>query len=379
MKTLLYFIFKILKKIMILFRNQLSGLFLRVSRRVKILFKKKVNLNEGIELNGRKPLSEFLIIRILGNDHYPVHSKDQTLNNLKFILKNEAVFKDCRKSFVLNRIVDKRREQDLIDLLENYSMDYLRIPFEGDEYGKTGWRVEDFNGVEYFSSEKFHSKSAGIKKRQIIWAVAPKINYVMNINGARNMAIDEGKRTANWTFVLDGNCIFKENDFKVLSSECNQKPFLPYMIIPFARLSGNSEYLDNDVIFNAKYEPQMGFHFTAKERFNLHLPYGVVDKAELLKILGVPGKWTFWGDFPWQKICFRRTDDRYLYKISKCMVLRLTSGSHGHELPGTAQSRFQSRLDSIIGTIKYLTNRYGTENEDFRSIILSNRNLSLFE
>ncbi len=370
---------KILKKNIKKLRDYLTYLYLKLNRRVKIFSKKKLYKNNGVELKDRKILSEFLIIRILGNDHYPIHSEDQTLNNLKFILKNEPDFKDCRKCFVLNRIIDRSREQDLIDLLERYSVDYLRIPFESREYAKTGWRVEDFEAVDYFSSEKFYGNVKEIKKRQIIWAIAPKINYVMNINSARNMAIEEGKRTANWTFVLDGNCIFKEKDFSVLSTECTQNTFLPYIIIPYARLSGNAEYLNNDVIPEAKYEPQIGFHFTAKECFNSHLPYGIVDKAELLKILGVPGKWTFWGDFPWQKNCSRRIDDRYLYKISESIVLRLSSGRHGLKIPESAQSRFQSRLDSIVGTIQYLTSRYGSENRDFQSIILNDKNLALFQ
>ncbi len=359
-----------------MFRYYPKHLVLKLNRQAKILSKRKEFKKNKNEPDTRNKLSEFLLIRILGNDHYPRHSKDQTLNNLRFILENESNFKDCRKLFILNRIFDKRREQDLIDLLERQSIDYLRIPFNAEEYAKTGWRVDEFGGINYFTSKKFNKSTKKSQKRQTIWAIAPKINYVMNINGARNLAIDEGRRTANWTFVLDGNCIFKENDFRLLCSNCIQNTNLPYIIIPFSRLSNNADFFNNNIIARPEYEePQIGFHFTAREGFNSYLPYGILDKAELFKILGVPGEWTSWGNFPWIKTYSRKTIDKYLYKISSSVVYRLSSGTHGLEMNSAQQARYQSRLDSIIKTIHSLTSLYGTKMKNYKKIIFSNKNL----
>ena len=369
---------QILKKAVKDLRDHLSGLYLKLNRSVKIYSKQSLYENKIVELNDRKILSEFLIIRILGNDHYPIHSKDQTLNNLKFILQNEPDFKNCRKCFVLNRIIDKKIEQDLIDLLKKYSVDYLLIPFSGKEYAGTGWIVDEFGGVDYFSSEKFYKKSLDIKKRQLIWAMSPKINYAMNLNGARNFALEEGKRTANWTFVLDGNCIFKKRDFETLCYDCTHPPHLPYIIIPFARLSENIEYMKRGFIPEAIYEPQIGFHFTAKEVFNPLFPYGIISKAELLKILGVPGKWIHWKEYSWQKSSSRHTKDRYLFKTSGSMVIRLSSGNYDRKIQESAHSRFQDRLDAMSNTIQYLTGKYGTAEKEFFKVIFSEKNRELF-
>ncbi len=379
LKESLWNYLKILKQILLSIYYHLSVLNLKLNRRIKLLSKKNLYEKKIVELNDRKILSGFLIIRILGNDHYPIHSKDQTLNNLKYILQNEPDFKNCRKCFVLNRIIDKKIEQDLIDLLEKYPVDYLLIPFSGKEYAETGWRVDEFGGVDYFSSEKFYKESLDIKKRQLIWAMSPKINYAMNLNGARNLALEEGKRTANWTFVLDGNCIFKKKDFDALCFDCTQPPHFPYITIPFARLSKNIEYLKRGFIPEAIYEPQVGFHFTAKEGFNPLFPYGIISKAELLKILGVPGKWTHWGGYSWQKSSSRHTKDRYLFKTSGGMVMRLSSGNYDREIQESAQSRFQDRLDAMSNTIQYLTDKYGTENSNFYKIIFSDKNRGYFQ
>ena len=75
---------------------------------------------------------EQAVVRILGNDHYPRHGRGQTLDNLKFILTNEPFFPGCKKVFLLNRIVDRDMEAELVEALESHGMDYVRIPFVAD-------------------------------------------------------------------------------------------------------------------------------------------------------------------------------------------------------------------------------------------------------
>ena len=71
-----------------------------------------------------------IIIRIIGNDLPFIHSDNQTYNNLEFTLKNEKIFKNTDKLFVLNRIVDEVKKTKIIHLIQQYNFKYLDIPFE---------------------------------------------------------------------------------------------------------------------------------------------------------------------------------------------------------------------------------------------------------
>ena len=58
--------------------------------------------------------NKYLMIRILGNDLDGLHGSHQTLENLAFILENEYNFSNCKKMFVLNRIVSIERKKEII-------------------------------------------------------------------------------------------------------------------------------------------------------------------------------------------------------------------------------------------------------------------------
>eukprot|EP01084_Bolivina_argentea_P201625 344623_1 len=54
--------------------------------------------------------SQYLLIRILGNDLQGLHGKQQTIENVKFTLKYETNFKDTLKLYVLNKIYDNKKK-----------------------------------------------------------------------------------------------------------------------------------------------------------------------------------------------------------------------------------------------------------------------------
>ena len=312
----------------------------------------------------RNVLSKNLLVRILGNDHPPRHCEKQTINNLKFILDNEPAFSNCRKLFVLNRIVDTKREQELIDLLEQHSMSYIRIPFVPQEYAKirceTGFLAK---------SKSFLNVSDGRRKKLLIRAMIPKIIYVMNINSARNLAIEEGRKSAIWTFVLDGNCVLTQGDYDKLDKDCDASPHMPYLVIPMVRYFDNKEFFQNSGASGLGVEePQIAFHCSAQETYNETLPYGFVDKAALLKRLGVPGLWQQWGGESWLKLPADISRERYCYRISKSKVGRLSSG-RSVGVKSAQASRYKSRLDGIIRTIQSLDAEYGTVEKEISEFL----------
>jgi hypothetical protein len=69
----------------------------------------------------------FVLYRIIGNDLFPLHSRNQSLQNLKFVLENEPELDGCHKRWVLNRIVDKSYEQAICALLEEHGRQYIAI------------------------------------------------------------------------------------------------------------------------------------------------------------------------------------------------------------------------------------------------------------
>ena len=112
---------------------------------------------------------KFVVTRILGNDLPPRHYKKQTLLNLQFILENEPDFQNCKKTYILNRIIDKEVEKEIIDLLELKKQEFIHIPFHLDEY-------------------------------DVSWDSVKKMQKIIELNKARNIAIEEGLKNASWVF-----------------------------------------------------------------------------------------------------------------------------------------------------------------------------------
>jgi len=60
----------------------------------------------------------------------------------------------------------------------------------------------------------------------------------------------------------------------------------------------NSDVLvDNFISFELPdQEPQIAFHINSEYTYNDEICYGFSDKAELLRALGIEGKWQLWDD-----------------------------------------------------------------------------------
>ncbi len=322
-----------------------------------------------IESHEQKPEYQFALARILGSDHYPRHSSKQTLTNLLFTLENEPDFPGCKKFFVVNRIFDKEAESAILSLLDSRGVPYVHIPFDGSEYAATDWDTEPFGGDAYFSSTSFKEMNANMRERDRCFAAAPKVRYAMNVNGARNAAIKEGARYAEWILALDGNCIFTENGFERLRESVESYPYVPYIVLPMRRLVENNEYFDTADGCASQEEPQIAIHRTAREAYDEWFPYGFRDKAELFTRIGIPGPWQHWSRPFWCPKVRRRSPDRGLYKYTDATVLRLSSGMNSLDKKRSSKARYSARSTAILKSLHYLDRLHSNTNLDAERII----------
>lgn len=303
--------------------------------------------------------STVTISRIIGNDLYPRHADGQAIENLNFILENEEDFPNCRKVFVINRMFDPDTEKQAIDQVLAKGHTLLVLPFVDQNYAKQEFNQDILDEEPYPSdgSEIPMYKGKDVERRLL--ACADKIRYAMNINGARNAALDDGRKHSEWTLLLDGSCYISGKAYGQLQRELYSRPVTPYVVVPMMRLQSNSLALTVDPVCNSDEEPQIAFHQDSMEYFDERYPYGMRDKSSLLDRIGIPGKWSHsreWTELP------KRNDDcphRYYYKYSKTCVFRLSSGAQGGYLESSAaqRERYRSRNKAIFQSLAMLDSR----------------------
>ena len=245
----------------------------------------------------------FVLYRIIGNDLVPRHEKGQSRRNLAFILENEPVLPGCEKRFVVNRIVDPEEERCIIDLLDKAGYPYIHIPFEWEEYVKQPW---DIHGVPLDFcplSKKSEMIQPGAQRTAYIRQYRYKNNYVMNNNGARNVALRDGKLRAKWVLPWDGNCFLTASAWEAIRQMVMSNSAFPYQIVPMARIVNNDDLLNPVFSPEATEEPQVLFRADSREEFDPAYCYGRRPKVELLWRLGVSGSWDIWPIEPWDLPC----------------------------------------------------------------------------
>lgn len=301
------------------------------------------------------------LARVIGNDLWPRHSHGQAISNLDFILKHEPSFSGCRKLFVLNRIVDPAVEAEASAMVSSHGHDCINIPFVSSEYAAITLDTSFFGGDDYFHSKEFCTLGNNLQSRERLWAAAPKIRYAMNINAARNAALEWGAARGDWTLLLDGSCFVSASAWESLQFDITSPPAASYLVISMQRLVDNIEALTTTPQANRHEEPQVGFHASAKARFDELYPYGMRDKTSLLDCIGVPGAWNTWGRMPWLPDQPLTPTDAHRWKYSRAAVFRLSSGIHGGGLEqrGAHSLRYKSRNQAVLQTLAILDDRVG--------------------
>jgi hypothetical protein len=300
-----------------------------------------------------------VLYRIIGNDLVPRHRSGQARDNLKFILDHEAPFAGCEKRFVVNRIVDRERESEIVSLLESAGVGYLRIPFDAENYRCIPWDVVGVPPEYAPFTPQFSKLSEQEQGRVLMRLYRHKNNYVMNNNGARNAALEEGRIRAKWVLPWDGNCFLTEGAWEELRSEILQSPHIPYFVVPMARITDNSQALDPAFRPEAVEEPQLIFRRDTPTRFDEGYFYGRRPKVELLWRLGVPGDWDRWQMEPWDLAEPTYADDAACFAQAG-WVLRLDSGRAALETDPVRGKvdRGIARIEAVVSMLDQIDEKH---------------------
>lgn len=240
----------------------------------------------------------FVFYRILGNDLPPLHSPQQTLHNLRFILDYEPQVHNLEKRWIVNRIADPEMEAQVIELLRGRSQHFIRVGFDLDEYRTLQPDYSHFTEQDFAD---FIDKASTREYTKLLdHTLHRKNQYVMNLNNARNLALRDGRRRARWILPWDGNCFLTEPAWQMILEEARESQDIKYIIVPMERLLNNKDVLGPGFNPAAREEPQVIFRNDSLEEFDEELRYGRLSKVELLRRLGVPGVWDDWDYEPWE-------------------------------------------------------------------------------
>lgn len=292
----------------------------------------------------------FALYRIIGNDLYPRHKIGQARENLLFILENEEMFGNCEKFFIVNRIICPDEEQKIIDILETHNARYVRLPFSVEEYRRIDLDRRALRGLT--RKEMIRLKEEKLQ-RLLLALYRLKNNYVMNINGARNFALREGKARAKWSLIFDGGCFITPAAWQQITGDIMVSPHLKYFFVPMTRVHSNAELLCGGFTPKPVEEPQLIFREDSREEFNMAFPYGRRDKVELLWRLQISGKWDSYRDDPWDQGRPSPSPEAHLVGTAG-WIARLFTGMGCLETQDTegARQRYLARADAILSTLQ---------------------------
>lgn len=298
----------------------------------------------------------YILYRIIGNDLIPRHGQGQSRTNVQFILDNEPELENCEKRWIVNRIVDPSELDRIVSLLESRNQRYKVIPFDPGEYRRIGWDLDGLPSTTFFDSGDFRKLEPVRAERAIDAAYRLKNLYVMNNNGARNAALEDGRGQAKWILPWDGNCFLSARAWRDVTRDVAAQSRRRYFAVPMQRISDNAVLLHDDFEPEPLEEPQLLFRTDAVESFNPEFPYGRRPKVELFWRLGISGPWDRWKDEPWDRPRRPPAADAGLAG-SAGWVARLSSGVNELEEQGDASSfrnRGLVRAAAIRSTIDML-------------------------
>jgi hypothetical protein len=198
-------------------------------------------------------MTEFAIYRILGNELAPRDKPGTRREVLRFILENESDFTDTRKLYVLNTIWDAAYMGQLAALLDDRGARYVLLSCDWTRY-----------------------RQAADRRQRICAAI--------NINAARNFAVEHGRQRARFTVVLDGDCYFCAEGWKsVVAGIEADRGRHAYYSVPSRRTSLAAP---ETPLCDRVTEPMLVFRNDAPLRFDPTIPFGEAEKLELLYRLG---------------------------------------------------------------------------------------------
>ena len=305
------------------------------------------------------PSLEFALYRILGNSLPPRHGADEMLSHLRFTLEHEPALAGCRKHWVLNRIADARVEAICIDLIRQAGQEYIRLPFEMAHYAR---RFNDGSDLPPGMDRVDHNQNDiafDAASLALEWKYRHKNLYAIGVNEARNVALDAGRAIARWTLPWDAACFITHDSWAQIRELAARDPTALHLIVPLARIKDNAVLLRAGSVSASLTEPQIGFRNDSRARFDEKLRYGNLNKAALLRSLGVPGPWHVWRTAPWDPRRDVVSPERGRF-VQGGWVVRLASTTD-ERIEGSERLRWRSRFEGVESLCRQLDARLVAE------------------
>jgi len=288
------------------------------------------------------------IARILGNDLDGMHGENQTYDNLKFTLQYEKLGEDTQVIYFLNRIIDLRKKKQLVGLLHRYRQKFIDIPFDYRRFNSMYSQLKNRKLLLEVENIKLNEWNYRLASKKL-----KKFNLLLiNNNGSRNYAFDYMKRLKRfkWIFILDSNSYFLEKDFENIKKNLGNIN-LDVGYFPLIRVKNNKEVLIKDLSNETYYEGQLAFREYMNVEFNNDIPYGGAPKAELLRVLGIPGPWKDWLDNIRTYGIQDRKKIECVWKIIPKMI-RLSANSSDYGIKNNQINRVQGLIKLINFLLK---------------------------
>lgn len=232
----------------------------------------------------------FAFYRIIGNED--AQSREAVIQRLKLILNEEPEFEDCEKRWIINRIVDSEIEAAIISLLRDKNQPYLHLPFDWEEYRAIEISFEGFPQENFLLDGHYQEMSPRDKLAADLHVRRNKCRYLMNENGARNLALQDGRGRAKWILPWNGVSFFDSGDWSRITRPVRKSPFFKYVLVD----PPSSEIRKT---IAKRREPQILFRQDASEMFDETHVYGRNSTVDLFRRLGAAGPWDGWTERLW--------------------------------------------------------------------------------
>ncbi|MET0659297.1 MAG: alginate lyase family protein, partial [Steroidobacteraceae bacterium] len=191
------------------------------------------------------------------------------------------------------------------------------------------------------------------------WKDRHKKLYAIGLNEARTVALDAGRTIARWTLPWDAACFITNDAWAQIRSLAASDATALHIVVPLARIRDNTPLLNPGAVSASLTEPQLGFRNDSAARFDERLRYGNLNKAALLRGLGVPGPWHSWRTASWDVQPDSIDPERGRF-VQGGWVVRLASTS-GERIEGNERLRWRSRFEGVESLCRQLDARVVAE------------------
>lgn len=220
-------------------------------------------------------MKTFTIARILGNELPPRDTCGSRLEVLKYIINHEHIAPNTVRLWLLNRIPDNSYFEQLREVLEAADQQYVVEHIDWPAYTAAGSRSD-------------------------------KLRILININQARNRCIYEGRKLADFTVVLDGDCFFDNEAWlassKFVLEDQIANPWRKYYAHSSHRLTLESMQPVHEGTIKLE-EAMVVFRHDADLVFDESLPFGQGDKQEFLMRVGLEQRGESWHQITPSSLC----------------------------------------------------------------------------